>query len=165
MGNRRLGGAVPVSLVVGRRVRSMGRKSIYTPELGERVLDELRLHGSTTKAAEAVGVERSTVVRWCEHYPAFEVLYARAKADGIDALVEDTIKIADEPPPSTDKGGVDTGAVAHAKLRIETRRWYAERLAARKYGVLQKLEHSGPDGGPVKAQIVIATGVPDDDWV
>ena len=143
----------------------MGRKSTYTSELAERVLDELRLHGSTTKAAEAIGIERSTIVRWCEHYPEFEVLYARAKAEGIDALVEDTIRISDEPLPSNDKGGVDPGAVSQAKLRIETRRWYAERLAARKYGVLQKLEHSGPDGGPVKAQIVISTGVPDDDFV
>jgi hypothetical protein len=144
----------------------MGRQSLYTPELAERVLADLRRHGSTAKAAKAVGVERETVTRWCVLHPEFEPLYARAKAEGIDALVEDTIEIADEPLPSTDKGGVDTGVVAHAKLRIETRRWYAERLAARKYGVLQKLEHSGPDGGPVRAQIVIATGVPDDaDWV
>ncbi len=141
----------------------MGRKSIYTPELAERVLDELRKHGSTAKAAEAVGLDRGTVVRWCELFPEFEPLYARAKAEGIDAMVEDTIAISDAPLPSTDKGGVDTGAVAHAKLRIETRRWYAERLAARKYGALQKLEHSGPDGSPLQTQVVIATGVPDSD--
>lgn len=128
----------------------MGRQSIYTPELAERVLAELRKHGSTLKAAKAVGIERETITRWCELFPDFEPHYARAKAEGIDALVEDTINIADEPPPSTDKGAVDTGAVAHAKLRIETRRWYAERLAARKYGVLQKTEISGPGGGPIE---------------
>ena len=139
----------------------MGRTSIYTPQLAEQVLAELRLHGNTTKAAEAVGIDRSTVVRWCDHHPEFEPLYARAKADGIDAMVEDTIGIADEPPPSTAQGNIDTGAVAHAKLRIETRRWFAERLAARKYGVLQKLELTGQDGGPVKTQTVICTGVPD----
>jgi hypothetical protein len=79
---------------------------------------------------------------------------------GDDALVEDTITIADEPAPSTAAGNIDTGAVQHAKLRIETRRWYAERLAARKYGALQKLEHSGPGGGAIKT-LVVATGVPD----
>lgn len=138
----------------------MGRASIYTPELAERVLAELRQHGSTLKAAKAVGIDRSTVVSWCEIIPGFEQQYARAKADGIDALVEDTITIADEPPPSTDKGGVDTGAVQHAKLRIETRRWYAERLAARKYGALQKFEHTGAEGGAIKT-LVVTTGVPD----
>lgn len=138
-------------------------KSIYTPQLAEQVLDELRKHGSTLKAAAAVGIDRSTIVRWCEQHPEFEPHYARAKAEGIDALVEDTIEIGDQPPPSTAQGNIDTGAVAHAKLRIETRRWYAERLAARKYGVLSKHEVSGPDGGPVQAQVIITTGVPSDD--
>lgn len=137
-------------------------KSIYTPELAERVLVELRQHGSTLKAAKAVDISRQTIVKWTELYPEFREQYAHAKAEGIDALVEDTIEIGDEPPPSTAHGSVDTGAVAHAKLRIETRRWYAERLAARKYGVLSKVEHTGADGGPIKAQqVVIATGVPD----
>lgn len=135
-------------------------KSIYTPELAERVLAELREHGSTLKAAKAVGIERHTIVRWTELFPEFNDQYARAKAEGIDALVEDTINISDEPPPSTDKGAVDTGAVQHAKLRIETRRWYAERLAARKYGVLNKHELTGKDGTPLPPQVVIATGVP-----
>ena len=137
----------------------MGR-SLYTPELVEQVLAELRKHGSTLKAAKAVGVERETITRWCEHHPEFEPHYARAKAEGIDALVEATIEISDEPAPSTAFGNIDTGAVQHAKLRIETRRWYAERLAARKYGALQKLEHSGPEGGAIKT-LVVTTGVPD----
>lgn len=134
-------------------------KSIYTETLAEQVLAELRKHGNTTQAAAAVGLDRGTITRWCELFPEFEPLYARAKLEGIDALVEDTVRIADEPPPSTAAGSIDTGAVQHAKLRIETRRWFAERLAARKYGALQKLEHTGADGGPVKT--VIVTGVPD----
>lgn len=124
-------------------------KSIYTPELAERVLAELRKHGSTLRAAAAVGIDRSTITSWCELFPEFEPQYARAKADGIDAMVEDTIEIADEPPPLTAFGSVDGGAVQHAKVRIETRRWYAERLAARKYGVLIKQEIGGPEGGPI----------------
>lgn len=137
-------------------------KSIYTPELAEAVLTELRAHGSTLKAARAVGVDRSTIVKWTELFPEFESQYARAKLEGIDALVEGTIEIADEAPPSTAAGNIDTGAVQHAKVRIETRRWYAERLAARKYGVLNKHEVSGADGGPVQTQVIITTGVPVD---
>lgn len=125
-------------------------KTRYTPELAEAVLEELRQHGSTLKAAKAVGVDRSTIVNWVEMFPEeFGQHYARAKAEGIDALVEDTINISDEPPPTLASGGLDHGAIAHSKLRIETRRWYAERLAARKYGVLTKHEVSGPEGAPV----------------
>lgn len=138
-------------------------KSKYTPELAEQVLAELRSHGSTLKAARAVGLARNTIIEWTQVYPQFGEHYARAKAEGIDALVEDTIEIGDEMPASTAAGNIDTGAVAHAKLRIETRRWYAERLAPRKYGVLNKHEVSGPDGGPMKTRVVIATGVPGDE--
>jgi hypothetical protein len=125
-------------------------KTKYTPELAEAALEQLRLHGSTLKAAKAIGVDRSTIVKWCELYPEFEPHYARAKQEGIDALVEDTITIGDEPPPLTAAGAIDNGAVQHAKLRIETRRWYAERLAPKRYGVLQKLELTGADGAPVQ---------------
>lgn len=145
-------------------MQGMGRKAKYTVELAEAALEELRKHGSTTKAAKAIGVDRSTIVSWCELFPEFEPLYARAKAEGIDALVEDTIDIGDEPPPLTAQGSIDTGAVQHAKLRIETRRWYAERLAARKYGVLNKHEVAGANGGPVQTQVVIATGVPNESF-
>lgn len=138
----------------------MGRPSLYNPELAEQVLAELRMHGSTTRAAEAVGVDRATITSWCVLFPEFEPLYARAKAEGIDSLVEETLNIADAPPPSTDKGTVDTGAVAHTKLRIETRRWLAERMAPRKYGLRTTTELSGPDGGPVNARLQIVSGVP-----
>ena len=138
-------------------------KTKYTPELVERVLEELRQHGSTLKAARACGVDRSTIVSWCELFPEFEPHYARAKQQGIDALIEDTIEIGDEPPPLTGAGMVDNGAVSHAKLRIETRRWYAERLAPKRYGVLQKFEHTGANGGPIEqSQVIITTGVPAD---
>lgn len=124
-------------------------KSKYTPEMAEAVLAELRAHGSTLKAAKAVGLERHTIVRWTEVDADFADQYARAKLEGIDALVEDTIEISDQSPTATAQGNIDTGAVQHAKLRIETRRWYAERLAARKYGVLSRHELSGVDGGPM----------------
>jgi hypothetical protein len=124
-------------------------KSKYTSEMAEAVLEELRAHGSTLKAAKAVGLDRSTIVKWTESDPDFEQQYARAKLEGIDALVEDTIEISDQSPTPTAQGNIDTGAVQHARLRIETRRWYAERLAARKYGVLSRHELSGVDGGPV----------------
>lgn len=137
--------------------------SKFTPELAEQVLAELRAHGSTLKAAKAVGVDRATIVNWVETHKEFGQHYAHAKAEGIDALVEDTIEIADAPPALTALGSVDTGAVAHNKVRIETRRWYAERLAARKYGVLQKMELTGSNGGPVQSQVIISTGVPVED--
>ena len=132
--------------------------SKYTKELAEQVLEQLRTHGSTLKAAKACGISRATVVAWTQTYPEFNEPYARAKAEGIDALVEDTIEISDAPIAPMKSGIIDGALVQQARMRIDTRRWYAERLEARKYGVLQKLEHSGPNGGAIA--VTIATGVP-----
>jgi hypothetical protein len=126
-----------------------------------KVLELVREHGALQRACRELKIARETFIRWTEQDEKLALEYARAKAEGIDKLVEDTIDLADEAPPMTAAGNVDSGAIAHAKLRIETRRWFAERLAPRKYGVLQKLEHTGADGGPIKQSVVIATGVPD----
>jgi RES domain-containing protein len=87
---------------------------------------------------------------------AFRTAIARAKEMQQDAEVDAMIDIADAATPED---------VNVAKLRIWARQWRAAKLAAKKYGVLQKLEHSGPNGGPMKSQVVIATGVPDDDAI
>ena len=80
-------------------------------------------------------------------------------------MADEVLEIADAPVGSTDNGGTDSGAVADKRVRFDARRWYLSKLAPKRYGDKLSTEISGPDGGPVKAQIVIATGVPDDDWV
>lgn len=125
----------------------MGRKSSYTPKLAEKVLESLRLTGSLHRTCKEVGVGRTAVINWVtEDIDGFASEYARCKLEGIDALVEDTLEIGDEPPPVLQNGAIDHGAVAHAKLRIETRRWLAERMAPKKYGLKQGLDMTNSDG-------------------
>lgn len=131
-------------------------------ERANKVLAIVRETGSLRQACRELNLSRNTFIDWIEADTELADAYARAKDLGIDNLVDETPEIADQPPPVLANGATDSGAVAHAKLRIETRRWLAERMAPRRYGVLQKLEHTGADGGPIKAQqVVIATGVPD----
>jgi hypothetical protein len=40
--------------------------------------------------------------------------------------------------------------VQRSKIRIETRRWLAERMAPKKYGLRTATEISGPNGGPLQ---------------
>jgi hypothetical protein len=90
------------------------------------------------------------VREWVAADPQFADAYARAKAAGIDALVDESLDIVDEPPPMTAGGATDSGHVAWAKSRVEYRRWLAERMAPKKYGLRTATEISGPDGGPVQ---------------
>lgn len=140
-------------------------KPIYTPELAQRVLEALARTGSLRAVCREIGIGRDTVIGWVvEDKDGFAGAYARAKDIGLDDLVDETLEISDAPPPLTAQGATDSGAVAHSKLRIETRRWLAERMAPRRYGLKQDLALTGPGGGPVQTQVVIATGVPGEDF-
>ena len=153
----------------------MGR-TIYTEDIARRVCEALAEKGSLRRVcAEDKTLPGEKVIRqWVAvgNYTLdgepFSAAYARAKEAGIDALVDETLDIADDGSNdfTTDKDGnerLDSEHVQRSKIRIETRRWLAERMLPKKYGVLQKQEISGPDGGPVKTRVVIATGVPAED--
>jgi hypothetical protein len=142
----------------------MARPTSYTPEMARRICEELASSGSLRAVCRNEWApNRSTITRWVvDNVNGFAAEYARAKELGIDDFVEETLEIADE-DPARNLHGVDSGAVAHAKVRIETRRWLAERMLPRKYGSKSGLELTGSDGGPVKSQITIVTGVPHPD--
>jgi len=122
-------------------------KPIYTPELADSVLEALARTGSLRAVCKEVGISRDTVVRWVlDDINGFASAYAHAKDVGIDNLVDETLEISDAAPPLTPIGVTDSGAVAHAKVRIETRRWLAERMAPKRYGLKQGLDMTNSDG-------------------
>lgn len=50
--------------------------------------------------------------------------YARAKASGLDALADDTVRIADDRDIAPD----------HKRVMVDTRKWLLAKLAPKKYG-------------------------------
>lgn len=83
------------------------------------------------------------VYQWIEKYEEFARRIAHAREVGHDAIAEQALAIADAPVGSTDNGSTDTGAVAHAKLRVETRLKLLAKWSPKKYGDKQQIEHSG----------------------
>lgn len=69
--------------------------------------------------------------------------YARACADRIDSIVEDTLVIADD--ESLDPQS--------RRVRIDTRKWFASRLRPDKYGDRTQIEHSGAGGEPLTVTV------------
>ena len=137
------------------------RPKVYTEALGREVCERLARVGSLRRVCRDEDMPYDyTVRRWVVENEDFAVAYARAKEAGIDALVDETLDIGDEPPPSTAQGATDSGYVAWNKVRIETRRWLAERMMPKKYGVRTASELSGPNGGPLQTQVLVSTGVP-----
>ena len=125
----------------------MSRPTVLTPELAAILCERLAVHGSLRRVCRDLDMPTDNRVReWVLDNEDFAKAYARSKSLGIDALVEEGMDLIDEPPPSNQFGGVDTGHVAWAKSRSEYRRWLAERMAPKKYGVRTGVDLTSSDG-------------------
>ena len=119
-----------------------GRPSDYTQELADLICDRIATH--------SVGLQRlcdlyddmpekQTIRRWCLKYPQFRTQYAQAKALQVETLIDEIIDIADDASQDiniTEKGKeiCNSEFIARSRLRIDTRKWLASKLAPKIYG-------------------------------
>lgn len=129
----------------------LGRPSDYSAELAATICAELADGKSLRSVCRRDDMPSMvSVFNWLRTHPEFLKQYEAAKEECADALSEDMLEIADEPPPMNASGGIDSGAVADKRLRIDTRKWLASKLKPKKYGDKLTQEVSGPNGGPIK---------------
>ena len=99
---------------------------------------------------------KSTVFKWLSENSDFSDQYARAREDQADFYAEQIVEIADEEvtmiKQSKHFGGegdekvevvFDPTSVARNRLRVDARKWYASKLAPKKYGDKVQQEISG----------------------
>lgn len=90
---------------------------------------------------------RTTVYDWLDTDEGFAERFRVARARGVHALAEETLKIADEPAK-------DAVEVADKRVRIDTRLRLAGKWLPSAYG--EKVQHTGADGeGPVKTALTV----------
>lgn len=130
-----------------------GRPTDYTEELGIDIcalIAEGKALATICKSENMPSIR--TVYYWLKQKPEFLQLYTRAKEDSADALTDESLEIADnivgnpvliDGVPMQLDGKVltvvDAASINHARLRIETRKWYASKLKPKKYG--DKIDH------------------------
>ena len=99
--------------------------------------------------------DKATVLRWLadREKAEFRDQYAHARAMQADRLFDEAIEIADD--ASADWVETDDGKkvlnhehVQRSRLRVDTRKWAAGKLAPKRYG--DKLQHTGDGGGPIR---------------
>lgn len=148
--------------------KPIGRPSKFSPECAAAIC--LRLtEGESLRAicSDAEMPSKVTVLNWLSDgkHPEFLAQYARARESQADALVEECLEIADdgtndwmERRSEAEKGaGVNTGWVLNgehvqrSRLRVDTRKWWAARLAPKKYG--DKVALSGDAENPIQQVI------------
>lgn len=123
----------------------IGRPSIYTKELADEICESLAMGMSLRTACKPDHLPAvRTIFYWMRTYPEFLQQYTRAKEESADAMADDMLDIADDGTNDWMEDNYDKGKtpgyafngehVQRSKLRIETRRWLASKLKARKYG-------------------------------
>lgn len=146
---------------------SIGRPSKFDKAVTDRICDAV---ATSTLSLEAICnnddllPDSRTVWRWLNDEDpakdAFRRAYARAKSQQADILAQEMLSIADDGSRDvriTDEGHevVDHDHIARSRLRVDTRKWLASRLAPRKYG--ERIEHAGDPDAPMKHEIAVAS--------
>lgn len=131
----------------------MGRDSIYTQELADKICNAI--------ATSSEGLRRlckqdeslpavTTIMRWLDTNVEFREQYARAREAQAEFMVDETIEIADDGTNDyykNSKGEVlfDAEHVQRSRLRVDTRKWVASKLAPKKYGDKMDVTTNGKD--------------------
>ncbi|MDH4417673.1 MAG: hypothetical protein QE485_10645 [Acidovorax sp.] len=140
-----------------------GRPSIYTAELAAQVC----MHIADGKSLRVIGSmddmpHQATIMAWLDgSRPEFSEQYARAREAQADKLAEEALAIADDGRSDTYIDGdgnvkTDPEVIQRSKLRVDTRKWLASKMAPKKYG--DKLAVGGADDlGPVQTVTKVMT--------
>lgn len=138
----------------------MGRMTEYSPEIADAIC-ELIAEGQSIRTICKVDEmpAMSTVFKWLSEQKTFSEQYARAKEVQAEGFAEDLIDIADDISDDvTGELNMPNGvAVQRAKLRVDTRKWIASKLLAKKYGDKQAVDmkHSSDEENPMKMRVEI----------
>lgn len=122
-----------------------GRPSVYSEEIANEICDNL--------SNSSIGIKTlcemndhwpacATLFRWIQSNDVFREMYRRAKESQVELLVSEMLEIADDGTNdlmTIVKGNAEyemenKEVTNRSKLRVDTRKWIAERLLPRVYG-------------------------------
>jgi len=119
-----------------------GRPTNYTPDLAKEICDSIAASSKGIKklCSENEGFPNpDTIYRWISAHKDFSDQYAQAKRQQIEVIVDEIIEIADDTSRdiSVNENGkviVNHEHINRSRLRIDTRKWLASKLAPKIYG-------------------------------
>ncbi len=138
--------------MTGAKPKKKGRPSLYTEALVAKICTRLA-EGETLRAiCRDPGMpDKATILRWLadKEKADFRAQYTYAREMQADALFDEALEIADDASGdwTEDKGGkkvVDHENIQRSRLRVDTRKWAAGKMAPKKYG--DKLDLGGSIG-------------------
>lgn len=131
---------------------------ILTPALEESILAQVAVGVSMRAIAAQEGMpSTTTILKWLRNNAEFALQYARAKEECIEMYAEEIISIADDTEGDRDRDGrINHENIQRSKLRVDTRKWLASKLKARKYGDRIEQRHTDAEGKNLRpTQVVV----------
>ena len=132
-----------------------GRPTSYSEFIADEICEELASGRSLVQICESKEFpDASTVYRWLEQHQEFREKYARAREQQAERYAAEIIALSDTPvearkvvlKPDGSQEITIGDAVERTRLQIDARKWYASKLAPKKYGDFKQVEHSGEVG-------------------
>lgn len=133
-----------------------GRPTTYTEELASEMCERIACGESVRAVCKDKGMPvLSTFFLWLSKHDEFSKQYAKAKELSIEALAEEMFDIADNGGNDWIEVNGDSDSksaykangenIQRSKLRVDTRKWYLSKIAPKKYGESQRIEHDVSD--------------------
>lgn len=119
----------------------------YDPVLAEEICMGISTSGKSLKALckeNPHWPKRTTIFLWRLRHPEFADLYTKARQTQVEAFVDDITDIADDTSKDNviSENGISFNSewAARSRIRIDTRKWIACKLAPKIYG--DKVHHT-----------------------
>ena len=148
--------------------RKTGRPTKYSAARAKRICDAIASGETARQIAATQAIHWQTVCNWRDQYPEFADQLRAAQSARAELMAEEILEIADDSgndwiEKETKKGRTwrepNNEAIQRSRLRVETRKYPMEKWSPHHYGAMQRLELTGPDGGPILLeQITMVAG-------
>lgn len=149
----------PAKVAAKKAPKKPGRPTAFTEAISLLICERLAQGESLVNICKDEKLPaRGTVMRWLQEdrHTGFRDNYARAREAQADFYAEEIIGIADEECTYVKHGdgdearkvevAFDSAAVARNRLRVDARKWYASKVAPKKYG--EKIAVGGAEDLP-----------------
>jgi hypothetical protein len=138
----------------------LGRPSIYSQELADKICEQIVQGYSMRTICKADDMPCvATIFSWFRTNQPFLEQYEKAKEMQADMLAEDLLDIADDGTndwmEKYGKDGENLGYqvngehIQRSRLRVDTRKWIASKLKAKKYGD-RVIQQGDKDADPIQ---------------
>jgi hypothetical protein len=125
----------------------MARPTIYNQALADLICERVATHDMGLQQLCDTYDDlpcKYTILSWRHKYDSFSSQYARAKERQVNLLAEQILEIADDAKNdyTIDENGkkvIDHELAARSRLRIDSRKWLASKLAPKLYGDIGRI--------------------------